>query len=187
MKKKILKIITTISIVTICFILSFIIGVQVLNIFENRKIEKVADVQNNDIEENIVSTNEIDSIEGVIINNNNKTNKVNSFEGKIVSIEGTHITVENPSHLVDYTVYESDLEWHHAHKVIIDGKIYLTAGYVLYLDNVQIKDFDGNKINSSDLKIGDTINVTTKNVEYTINTIFTPIKSDNIKLIERKK
>ena len=53
------------------------------------------------------------------------------------------------------------------------------------LDQVPIKDLSGNKINILDLKIGEKINVFTKNIKYTESTISTPITSDYIELIER--
>ncbi len=57
---------------------------------------------------------------------------------------------------------------------------------MLCVDNVPIKDENGNKIEVYDLKIGDTINVSTVNIEYTSKIISELLTSDNIVLIERK-
>lgn len=84
-------------------------------------------------------------------------------------------------------VYHADNEWRKNHKVIIDEEVYVKAGYLLCLDNVPIKDDNGNKIEVYDLKAGDTINVSTVKVEYTSKIIFEPLTSDNIVSIERKK
>ncbi len=94
--------------------------------------------------------------------------------------------MENPEHLVDYTIYEADKKWYDEHKVIINGKVYVKAGYQMNLENVQIKDSDGTNIKISDLKVGDVINVETKDIEYNVSTIFKTLTSDNIILIKKK-
>ena len=57
---------------------------------------------------------------------------------------------------------------------------------MLCLNNVPIKDCNGNKIEVRDLKVGDTINVKSINLEYTAKIIYESLTSDNIVLIERK-
>lgn len=57
---------------------------------------------------------------------------------------------------------------------------------MLCLDNVPIKEYNGNKIEIHDLKVGDTIYVKTINVEYIAKIIFETWTSDNIVSIERK-
>lgn len=177
MKRKILKILIIVIVIIIAFCGSFFIAIKALDSFFNA--EEVNNIQNNTknevIGETIQSDEEpIDSIEA------------NSFEGIIVEINGNEITVENPEHLVDYTIYEADKKWYDEHKVIINGKVYVKAGYLLNLNNVQIKDSNGKSIKINDLKVGDTINVETKDMEYNVSTIFKTITSENIVLIEKK-
>ena len=135
-----------------------------------------------------IKTSETSSLEEIIINSDIEATKRNAFVGIITQIDVSkkQIIVENPSHLVHHEIYHADYEWRNNHKVIIDGKIYVKAGYLLCLNNVPIKEDNGNKIEIHNLKVGDTINVSTINVEYINKIIFEPLTSDNIVLIERK-
>lgn len=173
--KKIGYIVLCIITLVIAFFISFAITNRLLNTSNINHIEESNAVDNTETEETKKDVN---------INENSKNN---FFEGIIISIEGTNVGVENPSHLVDYSIYEGDMKWHDKHKIVVDGKLCVTASYLLCLDNVPIKDNNGNEINILDLKIGDTINVFTKNIRYTESTISTPITSDYIELIEKVK
>lgn len=170
------KILIILCIVTtlIVFIISFIVTNNLINISENNKIAEKDSIQDNNKNEIIQENNMIYEKE------------TNFFEGIIISIERNNVVVENPSHLVDYSIYEGDMNWHNEHHVVVDGKLCVTASYLLCLDNVQIKDKSGNEISVSNLKIGDAINVFTENVRYTESTISAPITSDHIKLIEKE-
>lgn len=172
MNKSVLKAIVFIIGAILLFIFSFIVGTTVLNKSEESKQEEV------NIENNISNESEEE--------NNIKKEEKNFFDGKVLEIRGNELIVENPSHLVDYSIYESDTRWHYNHQVIIDGKLYLTAGYLLNIDNIEIKDSSGNRMDNSKLKVGDDIKVFTRDIEYTINTIFTTLTSENIVLIEKK-
>lgn len=169
--KKALFIILNIIIVIIVFIVSFIVGIQLLNIFENTRDEKMTN-----------DKQEVENIQSSI----SAPKQVNSFDGIIISMEGRNIGVENPSHLVDYSIYESDIKWHNEHQVVVNDKLCVTASYLLCLDNVDIKDRNGNKISVLDLKVGDNITVFTQDIKYNVSTIFKPITSEHIKLIEKK-
>lgn len=185
MKKTIFRILSTAIIIIVCFIGSFIIGLQILNTFESNAEEtEVIQEDENSQKDNTQTSSQ----EDIFINCDIEATKSNSFVGIIteVDIDKKQITVENPSHLVNHETYHADYEWRNNHKVIIDGKTYVKAGYLLCLDNVPIKDYNGDKIEVHDLKAGDTINVRTINVEYINNIIFEPFKCDNIVSIERK-
>lgn len=186
MKKTIFRILGIVIIV--CFIVFFMIGLQILNVFGNN-VEKVEEIQENEDSKNEDTTSATNSLESVFANSDIEATKSNSFVGIIeeVDIDNKQILVENPSHLVHHEIYHADYEWRNNHKVTIDGNTYVKAGYLLCLDNVTIKDDNGNKIEVRDLKVGDTINVSTINVEYVNKIIFEPLTSDNIVLIERKK
>ena len=177
MKKKNLKILIAIIAIIAFFVVSFIIATCLLNMFEDNKIEEITDIKSN-----------IQNKENDIDNKKRQENnsEKNEFEGKILDIEGRKLVVQNAAHLVDYSIYEGDMNYHNEHKVNIEGRLYVTASYTLYLDNVQIKDVNRKNINISNLKVGDIIKVFTKNVTYTVDTIFTPLTSDNIKLIEKR-
>ena len=56
------------------------------------------------------------------------------------------------------------MDWHNGHSVVSDGKLWVTASYLMCLDNVQIKDKNGNKIGVSDLKPGDNVKIFTNNM-----------------------
>lgn len=176
MKKQTLKILIGIIAIIAFFVISFIITTQLLSIFEYNEVEEIADIKNN-------AKKKKDEVENKKEQEDNY--EKNEFEGKILDIEGKKLVVQNPAHLVDYSIYEGDMNYHNDHKVNIEGKLYVTASYILYLDNVQIKDVNKKNISISDLKAGDIIRVSTKNVTYTVDTIFTPLTSDNIKLIEK--
>jgi len=150
--------------IIVLFIFSFTFGNKLLNIFGKRnKVENVS------AQDNI-----------------KEVKQMNSFEGTIISIEGNNFGIENPSHLVDYSIYEGDMKWHNEHSVSKAGRLYVTAAYLFCLDNVQIKDNSGKEIKPSDLKVGDTVTVFTKDIKYTESTISKLITSDNLMLIEKK-
>ncbi|MCI8519707.1 MAG: hypothetical protein HFJ51_06715 [Clostridia bacterium] len=158
--------------IVVIFIFSFTFGGKLLNIFEKTNKEENISIQNNMINQEI--------------KDNSGQQQIASFEGTIISIEEDNFGVENPSHLVDYSIYEGDMKWHNEHSVSKDGRLYVTAAYLLCLDNVPIKDNSGREIKHTNLKIGDTIKVFTKNMKYTEGTISNTITSDNLVLIERK-
>lgn len=83
---------------------------------------------------------------------------------QITSIEDNRIIAEDYHNLIPYELYENviDADNYYGHKVIKEDKVYVTQKYQLYLDNVVIKNKKGRKINISNLSIGDTINVITK-------------------------
>ena len=167
--RKVILVILSIIILLIIFIASYIISSQRLNKFQDNIIEVNKDIQDN-------------------IKNGKKQEKNNQekfFQGKILSIEGRNIIVENPSHLVDYSIYEGDMKYHNEHKVIADDKLCVTASYLLCLDTVTIRDGSGNKIDVLDLKIGDILKVYTKNLKYNESIVFMPITSEYIELIEK--
>lgn len=169
------KKILTASLIIIVILISFVISFVVTNNLLNR----LATVN---IQDSKNQVKELQKKEKEVL-----IEKTNFFEGKIIGKSGTKIQVENPSHLVDYTVYEGDMNWHNAHKVSEDGKLYVTASYLLFLEGVTIKDDKGKEVEISELKEGDTIYVWTKDITYTANTISTPIMPENIEKIERKR
>lgn len=83
---------------------------------------------------------------------------------QIINIEDNRIIVEDSHNLIPYELYEdvTDAEIYYGHKVIKKDKVYVTAKYQLYLNDVVIENKDRKKISISNLKIGDTINVITK-------------------------
>lgn len=172
MKRKVLKILIIIIAIIATFFSSFFIAIKLLDVTGNEKESM----------QNVTENKAIEEIEEESINNI----EANSFEWIIAEINGNEIAVENPEHLVDYTIYEADKKWYDEHKVIINGKVYVKAGYQMNLENVQIKDSDGTNIKISDLKVGDVINVETKDIEYNVSTIFKTLTSDNIILIKKK-
>ncbi|MCI9365378.1 MAG: hypothetical protein HFJ54_01865 [Clostridia bacterium] len=172
MKRKVLKILIIIIAIIATFFSSFFIAIKLLDVTGNEKESM----------QNVTENKAIEEIEEEPTNNI----EANSFEGIIAEVNVNEIAVENPEHLVDYTIYEADKKWYDEHKVIINGKVYVKAGYQMNLENVQIKDSDGTNIKISDLKVGDIINVETKDIEYNVSTIFKTLTSDNIILIKKK-
>lgn len=172
--KKVIFIVLGIVIIFAIFIVSFIIGSQLLNMVEEDAGEVSSKMQN--INENTLNT--VDKKSDIT-----KKQK-DSFDGVILKVEGSDITVLNPSHLVDYSIYEGDMDWHNGHSVVSDGKLCVTASYLMCLDNVQIKDKNGNKIGVSDLKPGDNVKIFTKNIEYTASMTSMKVTSENIELVE---
>lgn len=159
----------------ILVIILLVFAIVLIQLLKKHKIENIKENANN----NFVNTENIKDFATDIIDKN-------YFEGIILEIDGSNIRVENPSHLVDYSIYEGDMKWHNEHSVNVDGKLCVTAAYVLCLDNVSIMDSNKKEIGISDLKVGDTINVFTRNLKYTVSTIFSTITSENIELIEKK-
>ncbi len=177
MKKTILIILGIIVSIIVCFM----IGLQISNIFESNSEENESFQNNN--------TQTIDAnLEEIHTDGDIEATKNNSFLGIIAEIDiaKKQITVENPSHLVVSEIYKT-CEWKNDHKVTINGKTYVKVGYAISLNNVSIRESNGEKIEIHDLKIGDNINVSTRNVEYTNKLIYETLTSDNIILIERKK
>lgn len=185
MKKTIIKILSVVAII----IVFFIIGLQISNIFINSSTEETDAQKEEESTQNITTITETSSPEELSINSDKEATKKNSFVGTIteVDIANKQIIVENPSHLVIDEIYKGDKEWINNHKVMIGEKTYVKVGYLLSLNNVQIKEDNGNKLEIRNLKVGDTIKVNTKNIEYVNKLIFEPITSDHIVLIERKK
>ena len=162
-------------------IVCFMIGLQISNIFESNSEENESFQNNN--------TQTIDAnLEEIHTDGDIEATKNNSFLGIIAEIDiaKKQITVENPSHLAVSEIYKT-CEWKNDHKVTINGKTYVKVGYAISLNNVSIRESNGEKIEIHDLKIGDNINVSTRNVEYTNKLIYETLTSDNIILIERKK
>lgn len=189
MKKTVFRILSIVIMIIICFIVSFMIGLKIISNISESNTEEIEVIQKNeDTQNNNTQTSKTSSLEGIIINSDIEATKRNAFTGIIteVDIAKKQITVENPSHLVHHELYHADYEWRKNHKVIIDEKTYVKAGYLLCLDNVPMKEDNGNKIEIRDLKVGDTIHVSTINVEYTSKIIFEPLTPNNIVLIERK-
>lgn len=182
MRKTVIKVVS----VVIVIVVSFLIGLQISNILINSKTEET-EIENEEKEtqKNNTTTNKTN---GIIINHDIEATKRNSFVGVIteVDVAKKQIIVENPSHLVVAEIYKGDKEWINHHKIVIDENTYVKVGYLLYLDNVAMKEHNGNKIEIRDLKVGDTIKVSTRNIEYTNKLIFEPMISDHIVLIERK-
>lgn len=175
------KTIITVTIIIICFIISFMIGLQITNIFKSNTNEIIQENENSQKD-----INQIHSQEDIFFNCDTEATKRNGFEGIIeeVDIDKREITVVNPSHLVYNELYHADIERRNR-EVIINNKTYIKAAYLLCLDNVPIKDYNGNKIEVRDLKVGDIINVKTINLEYTPKIIYESLTSDNILLIEK--
>lgn len=189
MKKTVFRILSIVIMIIVCFIVSFMIGLKIISNISESNTEEIEVIQKNeDTQNNNTQTSKTSSLEGIIINSDIEATKRNAFTGIIteVDIAKKQITVENPSHLVHHELYHADYEWRKNHKVITDEKTYVKAGYLLCLDNVPMKEDNGNKIEIRDLKVGDTIHVSTVNVEYTSKIIFEPLTSNNIVLIERK-
>lgn len=182
MKKTVFIILGIILIIIVCFV----IGLQISNAFEKNIEETVQ--ENERFQNGSTYTSETDSEEKVYTDGDIEATKNNSFSGIIAEIDllKKEITVENPSHLVISEIYKT-CDWKNDHKVTINEKTYVKVGYVLCLNNVPIREDNGEKIEINDLKIGDSINVRTKNVEYTNKLIYETVRSDNIILIERKK
>ena len=176
MERKILKILIIVIVIIAVFFSTFFIAIKLLDVTDNKEENNIQNRIENKVIENIVEDEE-----GPITNI-----EANSFEGIIADINGNEITVENPEHLVDYTIYEADKKWYNEHQVIINGKVYVKAGYLMNLKNVPIKDSDGKNIQISDLKVGDTINAKTKDMDYNVSTIFKTLTSENIVLVEKK-
>lgn len=188
MKKTIFRILSIIIMIIFSFIVSFMIGLQILNGLKSNKDEIEVIQENENSQKDNTQTSETSSQKDTFLNSDIEATKRNSFEGIIekVDIAKKQIIVINPSHLIHNEMYHAD-EGRRNHMVIIDDKIYIKAGYLLYLDNVPIKDYNGNKIEVCDLKVGDTINVNTINVEYNVRIIYEPLTSENIVLIKKVK
>lgn len=183
MKKTIFIILGIIASIIVCFM----IGLQISKIFVNN-IEETKTVQENESFENSDIHKSKVNLEEIHTDGDIEATKNNSFLGIIVDIDllKKEITVENPSHLVVSEIYKT-CEWKNDHKVTINGKAYVKVGYVLCLNNVPIRESNGEKVEIHDLKIGDSINVSTRNVEYTNKLIYETLTSDNIVLVERNK
>lgn len=178
------KIISIVIIIIVCFIVSFIIGLQIINTFKNNTDEIEVIQENENSQKDNTQTS---SQEDIFLNCDIEATKRNGFEGIIeeIDIAKKEITVVNPSHLVYHEFYHAD-SGRRKREVIIDNEKYIKAAYLLCLNNVPIKDCNGNKIEVRDLKVGDTINVKSINLEYTAKIIYESLTSDNIVLIERK-
>lgn len=167
MKKTVFRILSIVIMIIVCFIVSFMIGLKIISNISESNTEEIEVIQKNeDTQNNNTQTSKTSSLEGIIINSDIEATKRNAFTGIIteVDIAKKQITVENPSHLVHHELYHADYEWRKNHKVITDEKTYVKAGYLLCLDNVPMKEDNGNKIEIRDLKVGDTIHVSTVNV-----------------------
>lgn len=187
MNKKVL-IILGIAII-ICFIVFFIIKLKISNVSEST-IEETTEVieEKENSPKDDAKTREESLMEDIPTNSDIEATKRNAFEGTIVEIDiaSNQMIVENPTHIVHHEVFHADRAWRDNHKVIIDGKTWVKAGYLLCLDDVPIKDYKGNEIEIRDLKVGDTIYVKTINIEYVTKIIFETWTSDNIISIQRK-
>lgn len=181
------KTISIVIIIIVFFIVFFMIGLQILNSFESNTKEIEVIQENENSQKDNTQTSETSSQENIFTNSDIEATKRNGFEGIIeeVDIAKKEITVVNPSHLVYHELYHAD-SGRRKREVIIDNETYIKAAYLLCLDNVPIKDYNGNKIEVRDLKVGDTINVKTINLEYTAKILYESLTSDNIILIERK-
>lgn len=181
MKKTIFRILVTIIIIIVCFM----IGLQISNVFKNNVEETLQENESFQSKDTYTSKENLE--EKIHTDGDIEATKKNSFLGIIAEIDifKKQITVENPSHLIISEIYKT-CEWKNTHKVTINDKTYVKAGYVLSLNNVPIREYNGEKIEIHDLKIGDNINVSTKNIEYTNKLIYETLTSDNIILIERK-
>jgi len=189
MKKRIFIILISILIIIIFYFISFKIGLQIDIESKKNKIEETQQVKENEsFQNNSTHANQTNLEEKICTGYDLEATKNNSFLGIIVEIDivKKQIVVENPSHLVIPEIYKT-CDWKNNHKVTINEETYIKAGYELCLNNVPIKENNGKKIEIHDLKIGDNIKVSTKNVEYTNKLIYETLTSDNIILIERKK
>ena len=136
MKKTILIILGIIVSIIVCFM----IGLQISNIFESNSEENESFQNNN--------TQTIDAnLEEIHTDGDIEATKNNSFLGIIAEIDiaKKQITVENPSHLVVSEIYKT-CEWKNDHKVTINGKTYVKVGYAISLNNVSIRESNGEKI-----------------------------------------
>lgn len=188
MKKKIFRILIVIAIIIVFFFASFKIGLQIVSKDKRTKVEATQDIKENEsIQNNSIRVGQTNSEEKIYTGCDIEATKKNSFSGTIVEVDMVkkEILVENPSHLVVSEIYKT-CEWKNNHKVTINGKTYIKAGYALCLNNVPIKDYNGKQIDINNLKVGDNINVSTRNVEYNNKLIYETLTSDNIILIERK-
>lgn len=189
MKKTIFIILIVIVMIIVFYFASFKIGLQIAIESKTNKVEETQEIEGNeDFQNNTTYTSKTNLEEKIYTGGDIEATKKNSFLGIIVEIDMVkrQIVVENPSHLVIPEIYKT-CEWKNNHKVIINGETYIKAGYALCLNNVPIKEYNGKKIEIHDLKVGDNINVSTRNVEYTNKLIYQTLTAENIILIEKKK
>ena len=89
-------------------------------------------------------------------------NTYNSYTATILDIKDNIIIVEDTSMLIPYELYNGMSNTIYGHEINIEGNKYVSAKYEVYTDGTFIIDINGNDINVTDLTIGDTILIITK-------------------------
>lgn len=98
-----------------------------------------------------------------------KFTKYNSnYIGKIIRIDDNEIFIEDTSKLEEYKDCQIIEETNYGYDIITNEgfNVQVSCKYFIRINDIKIVDKNGKTIQSSDLNIGDTIRITTKNRSY---------------------